>query len=609
MGRARRYRHVVTELDLAAEFPTPERADWMDAVEKVLRGKPFDKVLVGSTRDGLDIQPLYTAADVTPMPVPAAASTTRLADGWDVRQVHDGGSDACAAAIVAELERGVTSIELRAPADGWTVDRLDAATAGVLLDLAPICLAPHSDLDGARALHAVIAARGDLATTGSWLGLDPVGATSRGETADLAATASVAAELTPALPGGRTITVDSSRYGDAGATEAEELGWSIASAVAVLRALDAAGMSIDDAADTIAFRVGIGADQFMTIAVLRALRVVWARVLDACGVAPETAPAAIQAVTSRSMYSRRDPWVNMLRGTTAALAAGVGGADAVTVLPFDDAVGEPDDFARRVARNTQLLLVEESHLARVVDPAAGSWFVESLTGRLASAAWSVFQDVEADGGMEAVLASGRIEAALDEAWAQRLVELGTRRQPITGVSEFPDLDQAPLARPARAASTAGFPVRRVAAPFEELRDAADRHLADNGVRPTVHIAALHELATHTARSAWIANLLAVGGIATAGGDVDGAASPIEAEARFVDSGCSVAVICSSDGVYAERAAATATALKEAGAVHVVLAGAPGDLRAELDAAGVDEYWHVGVDVLDALTRLHATLAV
>lgn len=578
-------------------------------MEKVLRGRPFDKVLVGSTRDGLDIQPLYTADDAMPTPVPAAASPTRLTHGWDVRQVHEGGSAGCALGIVAELERGVTSIELRSPADGWTTERLDAAIAGVLLDLAPICLAPHADLDAARALHAVIAARGDLETTGSWLGLDPMGATSRGEHADLAACAALAAELAPTLPAGRTITVDSSRYGDAGATEAEELGWSIASAVAVLRALESAGMSIEEAANTIAFRIGIGADQFMTIAVLRALRVAWARVLEVCGVPADAAPAVVQAVTGAAMYSRRDPWVNMLRGTTAALAAGVGGADAVTVLPFDDAVGQSDDFARRVARNTQLLLVEESHLARVVDPAAGSWFVESLTGRLATAAWSVFQGIEADGGMEAALESGRIQDSLDASWAARLDALGTRRQSITGVSEFPDLDETLLTRPAPATSTAGFPVRRLAAPFEELRDAADRHLADTGARPTVHLATLHDLATHTARSAWIANLLAVGGIAADGGDTDGATSPIEAEARFVDSGCTVAVICSSDGVYAERAAATATALKEAGALHVVLAGAPGDLRAELDAAGVDEYWHVGVDVLDALTRLHATLGL
>lgn len=596
----------MAELDLAAEFPTPDRSAWADAVERVLRGKSFEKVLVGRTRDGLDLQPLYTAADADALAVPGAVDTRRLTDGWDVRQVHDGEDPDGAATVIAELERGVTSIELVAPAGGWTVDSLAAATEGVLLDLAPVCLAPHSDVEAARALHDVVAARGDLETTGSWLGLDPVGATARGETADLAAIAATAAELAPRLPDGRTITIDATRYGDAGATEAEELGWAISSGVAVLRALESAGLPVADGATTIAFRVSAGADQFLTIASLRALRVLWARVLDASGVDPSSTPAMIQAVTSRAMFSRRDPWVNMLRCTTAALAAGVGGADAITVLPFDSAIGRSDDFARRVARNTQLLLIEESHLARVADPAAGSWFVESLTSRLAEASWAAFQAVEADGGIVAALESGRIAAALDEAWTARMAELGTRRQPITGVSEFPDLDEAALERDDHPA-VQGFPVRRLAAPFEDLRDAADRHLAETGTRPTVHLAALHDLATHTARSTWITNFLAVGGIATDGGDADGAMSPLEAEARFVDSGATVAVICSSDGVYAERAAATATALKEAGAARVILAGAPGELRDELDAAGVDEYWHVGVDVLDALTRLHATL--
>ncbi len=605
----RRYGRAMTELGLGAEFPTPDRDEWRAAVDKVLRGKPFDKVLVTTTRDGLDIQPLYTADDVGAGVPLADADPERLERGWDVRQVHDGSDpSSCAADVLAELERGVTSIELTPPAGGWTLDALRTATEGVLLDLAPVVLAPHADGDSARALHALAVERGDAETTGSWLGLDPIGEVSRGGVAAVDDCMAVAAELAPGLPAGRTVTVDSTRYGDAGATEAQELAWSVATGVAYLRALERAGLAPAAAASTIGFRMTAGADQFVTIAALRAARRLWRRVLDASGVPADGPHQAIQAVTSRAMYSRRDPWVNMLRATTASLAAGVGAADAVTVLPFDDALGAPDGFSRRVARNTQLLLIEESHLAVVVDPAAGSWFVESMTDRLAHSAWEIFQAVEASGGIESALADGSIVADLAQGWDDRLAALGTRRTPITGVSEFPDLGESPVERPARA-DQAGFPVRRLAAPFEELRDAADRALAERGTRPTVHLAALGELATHTARSTWITNFLAVGGIAAAGGDIDGAASPIEAEARFVASGATVAVICSSDGVYAERAAATATALKEAGAVRVALAGAPGELRDELRAAGVDEFWHVGVDVLDALTRLHADLGI
>ncbi|MEQ8841930.1 MAG: methylmalonyl-CoA mutase family protein [Acidimicrobiales bacterium] len=602
----------MTDLDLGAEFPTPHRDEWLDAVEKVLRGKSFEKVLVGETRDGLDIQPLYTADGATRVGL-VDADPVRLDRGWDVRQVHDGRDPAaCARLVCDELERGVTSVELVAPPEGWTLDSLREATTGVLFDLAPVVLSPHGDVAAARALHSLVSESGHAATAGAWLGLDPIGETARtgvtGDGADTDDAMRAAAELAPTLPNGRAVTVDSTRYADAGATEAEELAWSIATGVAYLRALEAAGLDPAGAAQTIGFRLSAGADQFVTIATLRAARRLWRRVLDACGVSPDGPAQVIQAVTSRAMYSRRDPWVNMLRATTATLAAGVGGADAVTVLPFDDAIGESDGFSRRVARNTQLLLIEESHLALVVDPAAGSWFVESLTDRLANAAWAIFQKVEADGGIEAALADGTIAAALDAAWNERLDALGTRRTPITGVSEFPNLDETVVDRPTRKPG-GGFPIRRLAAPFEALRDGADRVLAATGRRPTVHLAALGPLATHTARSTWITNFLAVGGVAVDGGDTPGADSPLEAEAKFAESGATVAVICSSDGVYAERAAATATALKEAGATKVALAGAPGDLRDELTAAGVDEFWHVGVDVLDALTRLHADLGV
>ncbi len=593
------------DLEFAGEFPTPSRAEWTAAVERVLRGRPFDDVLVSSTRDGLDIQPLYD--EETDGGVRTPVDVDRVRWGWDVRQHHDATDPAvCARAVLEDLERGVTSVELSPPDPGWRLDSLRAATEGVLLDVAPVSLAPHADVDAARAFASVIEERGDAEVTRSWLGLDPVGEVVRGGFATSADVVTVAASLVSALPEGRTLTVDSTRYSEAGATEAQELAWSIATGVTYLRLLEDAGVGPAEAAATIGFRLAVGADQFTTMAFLRAARRLWARVLEVSGV--DGGSQLQHAVTSRAMYSRRDPWVNILRGTIAALAAGVGGADAITVLPFDDAVGAPDGLARRVARNTQTLLIEESHLAEVIDPAAGAWFVESLTDRLAAAAWAELQSVEAAGGIEVLLADGSLAARVDDAWETRLAGLATRREAVTGVSEFPSLDEEPLDRPARA-EMQGWPLRRLAAPFEELRDAADRHLAETGTRPTVHLATLGDLATHTARSTWVTNMLAVGGVVGAGADGDGALSPLEAEARFVEGGASVAVLCSSDAVYAERAASTVTALKEAGAALVAMAGEPGERRAALEATGVDEFWHEGIDVLDVLDRLHATLGV
>lgn len=591
---------MTSDVRLRLDHAPATAADWRDAVDGVLKGKPFDKVLVGETRGGLDIQPLYE-------PAPGAsllpADPQRVAYGWDIRQRHNATDPAqCAAAVLDDLEHGVTSIELGPPAQPWTLDTLREALKGVLLDIAPVALAPHADFGAAGALVALIDERGDAASSRSWLGLDPIGAFARdGSVGDVAACAEYAASIAASHPNVIACTVDTTRYVDAGADEVQELGWLLATGVAMLRSLEAAGLSVDRAAATIGFRVAADADQFLTIARLRAARTLWSAVLAASGAPDASSP--FHAVTSAAMFSERDAAVNMLRSTSAAFGAGVGGADAVTVLPFD---GSDSALARRNARNIQHLLIDESGVNRLVDPAAGSGYVESLTQRLLDAGWAAFQQVEADGGMAAVLESGAAATATAASWEARLGRLATRREPITGVSEFPDTDPRAVGGPGR--DDGAFPIRRAAAPFEALRDAADRSRAA-GSEPTVHLATLGALADHTARSTWIANFLAVGGLAADGGDLDGAASPIEAAARFEATDASVAVICSSDAVYAERAAATAMALKDAGASFVALAGHPGDLRADLEAAGVDAFFHVGVDVLAALGDLHHRLGL
>lgn len=607
----------MTEPDLEPSRAEPELSDWHDAVEVVLRGRSFEEVLVSTTRDDLEVRPLYTAADAVRAAKFVPVDTRRLQRGWDVRQqLSADDPDACGRSVLDELGRGTTSVELTPPRPNWTLDALRRATAGVQFDLAAVVLAPHADINAARGLAAAIEQRGDLAATGSWLGLDPIGEAPRGGFADVDDVLSVAASLAPSLGSGRTLSVDSTRYAEAGATEAQELGCSIATAVAYLRGLQACGIEPAEGADTIGFRLSIGVDQFTEIAKLRAARRLWARVLEACGVDPGAVPQHQQAVTSRAVYSRRDPWVNILRATTAAFAAGVGGADAVTVLPFNEPLGPPDELSRRLARNTQTVLIEESQLARVVDPSSGSWFVESLTERLAARAWEEFVALEAAGGIGAAIADGSLYAAIDRSWQQRLEALHRRDEVVTGVSEYPDPADQPQSGPEPREprdpgrrQDAGLALRRLAEPFEALRDAADRHLLATGERPRVHVVALGDLATHAARSSWVADLLAVGGLIASGADEPGSQSPLEAEARFSASGASVAVVSSTDEVYAQRGAATALALREAGCARVIVAGRPAGLCSDLQAAGVDEFWYEGMDVVEALTRLHADLGV
>ena len=596
--------------------------DWMALVEQTLRGRDLAE-LASTTRDGVEILPLYTDGPDRPAAA-ATADPRRSQAGWDVRQPHRlaAAGDALEEfrrRIEEDLAGGATSVEFDLPAD---VDAagLDRLLRGVDMALTPLALAPHADLGATDALLALAARRGAGLAPGSSLGVDPLGEWARSGPArgcvDAAEWSARAASSGSLAPGVMVFAVDATRYSDAGATEAQVLGWATATGIAYLQTLVASGLEVDAAAGLIGFRMAATAEVFVTIAGLRAARIMWERVVTASGGSAEAARQYQHAVTAAHMHSRRDPWVNLLRGASAALAAGVAGADAVTVLPFDLASGAVDAdgaLGRRLARNTQLLLLEESHLARAADPAGGSFYVESLTDRLASEGWRVLQEIEASGGIEAAIGDGALAAAMEQSWRARLGPLRTRSEPLVGVSEFPLLDepaQAGRAGSSTAPSGSGLPVRRLAEPFEDLRDAADRHRAATGDRPAVWVASLGSAADHSTRTAWAQNLLAAGGIEARG--AAGVDSPIAAAADFAASGLAAAVITGSDDMYSLRAAATAAALADAGAAFVALVcdpDTPDDLPAEVRSAGVDEIWHDGLDVVAALKRLHRMLGL
>jgi methylmalonyl-CoA mutase len=267
------------------------------------------------------------------------------------------------------------------------------------------------------------------------------------------------------FPSLRAIVVDALPYHEAGGSDAQELGCAVATGVAYLRALTGAGVSVDAALAQLEFRFAATVDQFLTIAKFRAARRLWARVVEVSG---GTDHGQLQhAVTSPAMLTRRDPYVNMLRTTVSCFAAGVGGADAVTVLPFDSAIGQPGALGRRIARNTQSILLEESTVAGVLDPAGESWYVERLTEDLAQAAWSWFTEIERAGGIVSALDSGLIADRLAETWRARKANLESGVDKITGVTVFPNSDEQPLVRaPAPPAPSGGLPRVRYAEDFE-----------------------------------------------------------------------------------------------------------------------------------------------
>ncbi|OKH81722.1 methylmalonyl-CoA mutase [Mycobacterium sp. ST-F2] len=593
------------------------------STRKAVEDLPADpeRLLDTPTYDGFPVRPLYTSLDGLAEPsLPGHWPFTRGGDahrdvlaGWKVTESFPITGDVDAAdvratngAILLALTDGTSALEVRVGTGGVPVDQLDRVFEGVFLDLVPVILDAGAEVSGAgdQLLTLVQPFDADQRSRLSIdLGADPLTAPLSGRSAateaDVVATAAKLAEFDGGV---RAVTVDAAALHNLGASASLELAGAIAAGVAYLRLLTEGGLSAADALRQISFRFAADDDQFATIAKLRAARRLWARVAEVVG-APDSGAATIHAVTSKAMMSQRDPWVNMLRTTLAAFAAGVGGADTVLVETFDAAIagglpGTAVTFSRRMARNTQLLLLEESHLGRVVDPSGGSWFVEDLTDQLAQQAWAKFQELESLGGF--VAARDHLSAQIAEVAARRADDIAHRRTALTGVNEFPNLAESPVpAEPAiqPGPQTDSFSnVRRYAAAFEALRNRSDAYLAKTGKRPQAVLLPVGPLAEHNIRTTFAANLLASGGIeAVNPGTVDAAGVAAAAAGQVA------AVVCGTDARYADEASDVVKAARAAGVAHVYLAGPE---KAVADAADKpDEYLTMKIDAVEALSTL------
>ncbi len=593
-----------------------DEADWRTLVEKGLKGAPWER-LVSRTADGIEIQPLFREPDSPSANdasgFPGAAPFVRGRAGWTIRQAFAHPDPARVNQdILADLSGGVASIELvvdQAGISGVAIKNaadLDRALADVVLEAAPVSLDAHTDaMASAELLRTKL--RG-VAAAGTAFNLDPVTAPMR--TTPHAAFKSEAlafvARHAPLLPAATFVRADARPVHEAGGSEAQEIATAITSGIEYLRALEGIGFTPAEANARLAFAVALGPNVLIEAAKLRALRLAWARVMQAAGAAPRAREAQIHAFTSRRMLTRYDAHTNILRVTTAAFGAAIGGANVITTGAFTDALGLPTPFARRVARNTQNILMEECRLDHVADAAGGAWFVERLTRDLANKAWKIVQTIEAKGGFEAALADGFIRHNVSQARSARQKQFATRRETITGVTDFPLLDAAPPAfEPAspRSASPSFEPIRW-AAPFERLRERADA----TAPRRAVFLANIGVISEFGARAQWTSNLLAVGGVAAIGsGDAYGSIDAIIN--AFTASGARVAAIASTDAHYAESAADVAKRLKAAGADWVLLAGKPGAGETALRAAGIDQFLFTGVDTLHELETVQVALGI
>ena len=579
-------------VSLSASFPAPDEAQWRAQVDKALKGGAFDR-LISRTLDGIEIQPLYGRnTDGGPPLARAQAGDWRALTRIDHADPQLANEQA-----KADLAGGAGGLHLAfagaVGAYGFglpaNAGALREALAGV--DLSGLALELDlADQDMALPVAALIQqqgiAPGSAAVSFGLCALDENGAPDSGF--------AVRAKTLAAQGFSGPLTIADARIVQgAGGSDGQELAYALAQGIAALRALEGAGFTLEAARDAIAFRVAVDADFFASMCKLRALRRLWAQVESACGLEPK--PVRVHAETAWRMMTRCDPWVNVLRATVAAFAAGAGSADSISVLPFTQALGLPDAFARRLARNSQLVLAQEAHIGAVADPAAGAGGFEALTKALCEKAWSLFQEIERAGSLQ--LAQPMLLEAIGQTREARAHDVARRKEPITGTSAFPDLHElqqsvlAPLELIHRGAGP--FERMRLTEPFELLRDSSDARLAAKGSRPQVFLAVLGSPVAAAARIDFARGFFESGGFETIVG------------VSFADCGASLACICGTDEAYVQGAEGTARELVRSGAKRVYLAGRGGEAQAALRAAGVGEFIYMGVDVVAALQAAQA----
>ena len=609
----------MSDLSLVSAFPKAEDAAWKALVEKALKGAPFS-VLESKTYDGVVIEPLYppaTSGAVIPGRDPGTP--------WEITQRIDIADPGTANdQILEDLNNGASGIALvfqGAVGDRGYALPGDAATLAATLEGVHLEWGVPLELQlgtNAAALANLVAdlveTRGLPANhTDIRFGFDPLGVLAVRGATDISPedVATLAKTLSARGFKGPFASADGRPVHEAGGTEAQELAFALSSALAYLRAFEATGIPLDEARRMVFFRLSADQNQFLTTAKFRALRKLWSRIEEACGLTPEG--AFVTGETAWRMMTKRHAQANIIRGTIATLAAAVGGANAVKVLPYTSALGLAEGFARRVARNTQTVLLEESNLYRVADPAAGTGALESLTSDLCTKAWRLFQKFDDAGGVLKVLESGLFQDAVAETRERREMAMAKRKDSLIGSSEFADLgeddletmDVAPAVFEIGPQTVKPLTPFRLSAPFEALRDRSDALLARTGSRPKIFLACLGRPADFNARASFAKSLFEAGGIEAIAATSQQSLS--ETLDGFRASGASLACLCSSDKVYATEGAEAAKALKAAGATHVYLAGKPGELETVLRDAGVESYIAAGGNALETLNGAYEQL--
>ncbi|MHC1778347.1 MAG: methylmalonyl-CoA mutase family protein [Lentimicrobium sp.] len=623
---------------LLSEFPGVETSAWEAKILEDLKGADYEKKLIWKTADGINIKPYYRAGDLDglneqmdslPGIFPYLRGTRADKNDWEICQdIETSNIETANAQATDAVTRGATALSLNAKS---ITGSAEAAMVLKDIDVAKNSLhfnSSRSYIEFMAFLKEGLGALGHNPTLvkGS-IDYDPIsylllkGNFHHSQEEDLLEAIDLIDLAEKELPGFRVITVNGQYFHNSGSTLVQELAFALASGTEYLAFLTGKGLSVDQAASRIVFTFATGSNYFPEIAKLRAARMLWARIVEQFKPAsPESARMRIHVTTANWNKTIYDPFVNLLRTTTEAMSAAIGGADLITVLPFDLDYREPDDFSLRIARNQQIILKEESSLEKVVDPSAGSYYIESLTAAFADAAWKLFLAVEEKGGMIAAIKAGFVQDLVNESAKQRVAEIASRKTIVLGTNQHPNTGEAMLEKiqaevededdelPGLPPKYKTIEVFRGADGFEDLRLATEIWENEGNKRPHVFLLTIGNQAMRKARAGFSTGFFGCAGYKVtdnAGFETveDGVKAALEAEADIV-------VICSSDEEYATLAPAAASQLKTARyEIQVVVAGYPKEIVETLKAAGVDEFIHARANVLDTLYIFQQKLGV
>lgn len=600
------------------QFPPISTEEWKAKVDADLKGVPFEKKLVWRTNEGFNVQPMYRAEDIANLKTTDSlpgeypfVRGTRTENDWLTRQeiIADNAADANKKAVEV-LTKGVTSLGFKVK------DASEVATLLNGIDLSAIEInincCPKNAIDVAKALVDVVKAAGATDSFKGSIDFNPFRkALKHGVEfpGDIAKMAVELLNVVEEVKGLRVLAVDSVMFNNAGAYIFQELGYALAWGAEWLSMLTDAGVDADAVARRIKFNMGISSNYFMELAKFRAARMLWAQIVEqykpACKCSCKMMAHAITSEFNQSVF---DAHVNLLRSQTEAMSAALAGVDSITVTPFDKSYKTPDDFSERIARNQQYLLKEESHLDKVVDPAGGSYYVETLTVSIAHEAWKLFLDVEEKGGFLANVNNCTIQDAVNASQAKRLSDMARRKEILLGTNQYPNFSEMAADKIettcgcscgcAEEGNGRGLATKRQSSDFDALRLATEA--AAN--RPKVFMLTIGNLAMRLARSQFSANFFGCAGyeiIDNLGFNTvqEGVDAAIAKEADIV-------VICSSDDEYATLAPEAFKALN--GRAEFVVAGAPACTE-ELQAQGITNFIHVRSNVLETLQAFNAKL--